>query len=303
MTGGGLFEELKRLLERIRGEEGEEGLEKAAKMLAALREGAAADRVGGSWPGRFGMVGASSAMERFWADLEKVVDSDLTVLVTGESGTGKELVAQALHQYGPRRDKPFVVTNCAAIPETLLEGELFGHVRGAFTGAVRDRPGRFEEAHRGTIFLDEIGEMSPAMQTKLLRVLQDGEVRRVGSNKVRKVDVRVVAATNRDLAEAVRQGSFREDLFYRLQVFPLHLPPLREREGDALLLARYFLDQYTREIPGKNLHLSPGAEEAIRTYSWPGNVREVQNALRRAVALARGERIEVEDLGLEPGDS
>jgi len=302
VTGEELFAELERLLEKIRDEAGREGLDRAARILAGIEaEGRKGE--GKSWPGRFGMIGASQAMKKVWSDLEKVIDSDLTVLVTGESGTGKELVARALHDYGPRKGKPFVATNCAAIPETLLEGELFGHVRGAFTGAVKDRPGRFEEAHGGTLFLDEIGEMSPSMQSKLLRVLQDGEVRRVGSNKVRKVDVRVVAATNRDLARAVREGRFREDLFYRLQVFPIHLPPLREREDDALLLARYFLEEYTKDSPGKGLELSEGAVRAIRAHSWPGNVREVQNALRRAVALAGGSRIEAEDLGLASGDS
>ena len=302
MREGGLFEELERLLEEIRDAAGEKGLDRAAEILAGLR-GKVRGEKGKTWPGRYGMIGASPAMKKVWEALEKVIDSDLAVLVTGESGTGKELVAKALHEYGPRKNKPFVVTNCAAIPETLLEGELFGHVRGAFTGAVRDRAGRFEEAHGGTIFLDEIGEMSPSMQSKLLRVLQDGEVRRVGSNKVRKVDVRVVAATNRDLAEEVRKGSFREDLFFRLQVFPIHLPPVREREGDALLLARFFLEQYTKGTPREGLAFSKEAERAIQAHPWPGNVREIQNALRRAVALARGPRIEAEDLGLAPGDS
>lgn len=302
MNDDRLFRDLERLLEKIRSEAGEEGLDRAGEILAGLR-GAAAGKAGEVWPGRFGMIGASKAMEKVWRDLEKVIGSDLTVLVTGESGTGKELVAKALHEYGPRKRKPFIVTNCAAIPETLLEGELFGHVRGAFTGAVKDRAGRFEEAHGGTIFLDEIGEMSPSMQSKLLRVLQDGEVRRVGSNKVRRVDVRVVAATNRDLAEEVRRGAFREDLFFRLQVFPIHLPPLREREEDPLLLARYFLEQYAKGTEKEGVSFSEGAIRALQNHSWPGNVRELQNALRRAVALAGGPRIEAEDLGLSPDDS
>ena len=212
MSGAGPMEELERLLERIRAEQGEAGLARARELLAGLAGAARSPAVPQEWPGRFGMIGASPAIQAVWAALEKVAQSDLGVLVTGESGTGKELVARALHQHGRRARGPLVLTNCAAIPETLLEGELFGHVRGAFTGAVRDRQGRFEEAHRGTLFLDEIGEMSPGMQSKLLRVLQDGEIRRVGSNEVRTVDVRVVAATNRDLAAAVAQKRDRKSV-------------------------------------------------------------------------------------------
>lgn len=285
------------LLARLAAERGEAGLTPVRKFLEdLLAQPPAVEKSSPLWPGRFGMIGESPAMKDVWAILEKVIGSDLTVLVTGESGTGKELVALALKNHGPRKKGPFVCTNCAAIPETLLEGELFGHVRGSFTGAVKDRVGRFEEAHRGTMFLDEIGEMSPSMQSKLLRVLQDGEIRRVGSNKVKKVDVRLVTATNRDLAAAVKAGTFREDLFFRINVFPIHLPPLREREGDPVLLARYFLAEYTREKPEKSLRLSPEAESEIASRPWPGNIRELQNAIRRAVALAQGSQVMPADL-------
>ena len=251
------------------------------------------------WPGKFGMVGASKVMEEVWDLLEKVLDIDIPVLITGESGTGKELVAKALHAYGKRKDGPFVVSNCAAIPESLLESELFGHVKGAFTGAIYSKPGRFEEAHKGTIFLDEIGEMSPNMQGKLLRVLENGEVRRVGSNEAKRIDVRVVAATNKDLEQEVIKGSFRKDLFYRINVFHIHLPPLRERGEDAVILANHFLHRFLQERSGGKVTLSGEAKKRILNYHWPGNVRELENSIRRALAICKGNEIGPEDLGIE----
>ena len=288
--------EVERLAARIEAELGAEGLAEACRRLEALLDQPPRREESPRWPGRFGMIGKSPAMARVWEAIGKVAGSDLTVLITGESGTGKEMVARALMEESPRRRGPFVCTNCAAIPETLLEGELFGHVRGAFTGAVKDRRGRFEEAHKGTLFLDEIGEMSPAMQSKLLRVLQDGEVRRVGSNQVKKVDVRLVTATNRDLEQDVAQGRFREDLYFRVAVFPIHLPPLRERGDDPVLLARFFLHQYAPPEKRGRLELDPEAAAAIAAHDWPGNVRELENCMRRALALGRGERVTAADL-------
>ena len=288
--------ELERLAARIEEELGPEGLAEARRRLEELLADPPRPAESPRWPGRFGMIGASPVMEKVWEAIEKVAGSDLTVLITGESGTGKEMVARALKEESPRSRGSLVCTNCAAIPETLLEGELFGHVRGAFTGAVKDRRGRFEEAHKGTLFLDEIGEMSPAMQSKLLRVLQDGEVRRVGSNQVKRVDVRLVTATNRDLEQEVAKGRFREDLYFRVAVFPIHLPPLREREGDPVLLARYFLHELAPPGRRGRLELDGKAQEAITAHPWPGNVRELQNCVRRALALGRGERVGVEDL-------
>jgi transcriptional regulator with GAF, ATPase, and Fis domain len=225
----------------------------------------------------------------------QVAESDVTVLVLGESGTGKELVARALHYNSRRRERPFVAVNCGALPETLLDSELFGHVRGAFTGAVADSPGWFERAAGGTIFLDEVGEMTASLQAKMLRVLEVGEYSRVGSTAVRRSDARVVAATHRDLGGMVREGKFREDLFYRLDVVEITLPPLRERRGDIPLLARHFLEQFNRK-DGKDRQLSAAAEELMLAHDYPGNVRELQNAIQRAVLLANGPLIEPQDL-------
>jgi Nif-specific regulatory protein len=225
----------------------------------------------------------------------QVADSEATVLVLGESGTGKELIARALHFNSRRRDRPFVAINCGALPETLLDAELFGHVRGAFTGAVADAPGWFERAAGGTIFLDEIGEMTPSLQAKMLRVLEAREYARVGSTTVRRADVRVVAATHRDLREMVREGKMREDLLYRLNVIEIAVPPLRERASDLPLLVRHFLDQFN-ERHGKALQVSARAEELLLAYDYPGNVRELQNAIQRAVLVARGPAIEPADL-------
>jgi len=216
--------------------------------------------------------------------------------LTGESGTGKELVARALHLNSGRRDQPYIAVNCGAIPEALLESELFGHVRGAFTDAVQARKGLFEEADGGTLFLDEIGELPPSLQVKLLRVLQEGEIRRVGDSQAMSVDVRVVAATVRNLTEEISRGHFREDLYYRLNVLPIHLPPLRSRRADINLLSNHFLKRYV-DIFGVNIvGISEDAKRLLNGYGWPGNVRELENAIERAVALCEGSTIDLEDL-------
>jgi two-component system response regulator HydG len=221
---------------------------------------------------------------------------DATVLITGESGSGKERIARLLHDESTRAAGPFIAVNCGAITETLLEGELFGHARGAFTGATHDRPGLFEAANGGTLLLDEVGEVSPGMQVKLLRALQEREIRRVGENKSRKVDVRIVAATNRDLALGVVDGNFRQDLYYRLKVVELRVPPLRERRDDILPLARVLLADAALRMQRKISGLAPGAADQLLRYEWPGNVRELENAMERAAALARTSRVELEDL-------
>jgi transcriptional regulator with GAF, ATPase, and Fis domain len=238
-------------------------------------------------PGRFGLIGASAPMLELFDLIERVAPSDVPVLIQGESGTGKELVARALHDHSKRRDRPFLAENCAAISPNLLESELFGHKRGSFTGAVADRAGHFVAADGGTVFLDEIGDMPLEMQAKLLRVLESGEVRPVGSNKIRKVDVRIVAATNKDLVLLCRERAFREDLYFRLNVVTLQLPPLRARREDIPLLAEYFLHRTGRELD-KELELSPEAIRAFQAWSWPGNVRELENEIRRAGVFARG---------------
>ncbi|MCC7396362.1 MAG: sigma-54-dependent Fis family transcriptional regulator [Planctomycetes bacterium] len=230
--------------------------------------------------------------------IEKFAATNAPVLITGESGTGKERVAHALHALSRRAGKAFVAENCAAIPETLLESVLFGHKKGAFTGAIKDHPGHFLAADGGTIFLDEIGEMRLPMQVKLLRVLQEGEVRAVGDSKVRKVDVRVIAATNQDLDAAVKAGRFREDLFYRLNVLRLELPPLRERGDDVLLLARRFLGEASARL-GRPLLLSAAAAEALRRGPWPGNVRQLQNEMQRLAALSDGPQVQLAELSPE----
>ena len=251
-------------------------------LLAAAREPWLAERTAGTFPGRFGLVGDSPAMHALYGLLERVAPTDVSVLIHGETGTGKELVARALHDHSARAKKPFLAENCAAVAETLLESELFGHVKGSFTGAVADRDGHFVAADGGTLFLDEIGDMPGSMQTKLLRVLETGEVRPVGSNKTRRVNVRVVAATHRDLARMVGEKTFREDLFFRLNVITLELPPLREREGDVRLLTEFFLTRVDT-ADGKAPELGDGVREALESYRWPGNVRQLENELRRAL--------------------
>jgi two-component system response regulator AtoC len=251
-----------------------------------------------------GVVGKGRAMARLFQLLETVAPTNSTILITGETGTGKEVVARAIHHNSPRRMFRFVALNCTAIPETLLEAELFGHVRGAFTGAVGNRQGRLEQAHKGTLFLDEVGTMSTALQTKLLRVLQEREFERVGDSHTTKVDVRIIAATNSDLARMVAEGLFREDLFYRLNVIPVELPPLRERKEDIPLLVQHFLDKFRTEGTGGQPRAPMTvAQDAIRrlmAYSWPGNVRQLENAIERAVAMSAGRsQIDVADLPAE----
>ena len=256
------------------------------ELRAAERPAAAAD--GTAIPMRFGMVGDSAPMRALFELLAKVAPSDVSVLIQGETGTGKELVARALHEHSRRKHKPFLAENCAAVPASLLESELFGHKKGSFTGAIADRPGHFVAADGGTVFLDEIGDMPLAMQSKLLRVLQEGEVRPVGSNKTVKVDVRVVAASNKDLPTMCREGGFREDLFFRLNVITLALPPLRERAGDVAPLVRFYLAKIGAEL-GRAIAIRPDALAALERWNWPGNVRELENVIRRAAVFARGE--------------
>jgi two-component system NtrC family response regulator len=239
------------------------------------------------------IIAESPPMSQVLELVVRVAPTDTTVLILGESGTGKELIARAIHGSSPRAHGPFVTVNCAAIPETLLESELFGHVRGAFTGAIRDRVGKFEAAEGGTIFLDEIGEMRPDLQVKILRVLEERMLERVGDNRLIRVDVRVLAATNKDLSKAIQAGEFREDLYYRLNVVPLQIPPLRERREDIRPLAQHFLKQLGAS---PRLTIAPEAFRALESYDWPGNVRELENALERAMIFRRGDVISLADL-------
>ena len=247
-----------------------------------------------------GIIGRSPALRALLKQVAVVAPTDSTVLITGETGSGKELIAQAIHDSSPRRNAPLIKVNCSAIPENLFESEFFGHVRGAFTGALRDKPGRFEMANGGTLFLDEIGELPPAMQSKLLRVLQEQEIERVGEIRTRKVNVRVIAATNRDLKEEVNEKRFREDLFYRLSVFPLEIPPLRERREDISVLATYFLRKTAKKMNRPLPRLSRTNANQLSAHAWPGNVRELQNAVERAVILAHDGELRFD---LRPADS
>jgi two-component system response regulator AtoC len=246
-----------------------------------------------------GMVGDCPAMQDVFSRIGKVAATDATVLVLGESGTGKELVARAVHERSARRESPLVTVNCAAIPESLLESELFGHEKGAFTGALANHVGLVEEAHGGTLFLDEIGELSLSAQARLLRLLQESEVRRVGSTRTHKVDVRLVAATHRDLESMMRSGQFRSDLYFRLRVFEIRLPPLRERKGDLQLLAAKLLERIRARLNRPSITLSREAQAALAAHHWPGNVRELENALERAVILCDGTLLTPELLALE----
>ncbi len=232
------------------------------------------------------IIGQSQPMQEVFRLMEKVIPTDITVLIQGETGTGKELVARAIHYNGPRREKVFAAQNCAAVPEALLESTLFGHRKGAFTDAREDRPGLFEVADGGTVFLDEVGEMSPAMQQRLLRVLQDGEIQPLGETRTRKVDVRIISATHVDLAQAVSEGKFREDLYFRLHVMPIQLPPLRERRDDVEALVRFFLEKTALKTGKPIPRLKANVGEKLRSYAWPGNVRELENMVARAIILA-----------------
>ena len=239
------------------------------------------------------MIAESGAMQEILRITHRVANSDASVLILGESGTGKELIARAIHYNSPRKDKPFVVINCPSIPANLLESELFGHVKGSFTGAIKDRMGKFEQADGGTIFLDEIGDLHEDLQAKLLRVLQEQEFERIGSEQPVKVDVRVIAATHQDLRQLIKEKKFREDLYYRLSVVPIQLPPLRERKEDIPFLVDFFLKKYGR---GRKYSLEPAALQALMHYSWPGNVRELENLIERLVTLAEGDRITLKDI-------
>jgi two-component system, NtrC family, nitrogen regulation response regulator GlnG len=250
------------------------------------------------------LIGRSASMVEVYKEIGRVARTEMTVLLTGESGTGKELVARAIHANSDRAHEPFITVNMAAIPRDLMESELYGHERGAFTGAAERRPGKFELAHGGTLFLDEIGEMPVEMQAKLLRVLQEREIDRVGGSRPLQVDVRIVAATNADLARAVEEGRFRRDLYYRLAVVPIRLPPLREREGDVVLLARQFVSKYGEQLKGHPVTLAKDAEPALRAHAWPGNVRELQNVVQRALLALPGHRLTSKHLlGLLPASS
>jgi len=245
---------------------------------------------------KYKIIGNSLAIKKVISDALKVADSNISVMILGESGTGKELLSRLIHREGKRKDKPMVVLNCAALPENLLEDELFGHEKGAYTGAVGKKIGKFELADSGTIFLDEIGEMNFAMQAKLLRVLEEGVFFRIGGNTTVSVDVRVISATNRDIEKEVAEGRFREDLYYRLNVVQIHMPPLRERKGDIPLLAEYFLKTFGRERGLFNLTIADSAVEKMILYDWPGNVRELSNAVERAVVMGNGVEIRPEDI-------
>ena len=237
-----------------------------------------------------GIIGSGAAMQQVFALLDKVIDTDTTVLIQGETGTGKELLAKVIHYNGPTKDKRFVAENCGGLSENLLESEIFGHVKGAFTGAITDKKGMFELANGGTVFLDEISDMPYTMQTKLLRVLQEFQIRPVGGSKYQRVEFRLISSTNRDLLKEVKKGKFRKDLFYRIQVFPIVIPPLRERKEDIPLLAAHFLEKFALKLNRPVARLTPGALEILMRFDWPGNVRELENEIERALTLAGDDR-------------
>jgi transcriptional regulator with GAF, ATPase, and Fis domain len=268
-------------------------LESLRRENVALRDAVASRQYGE-------LIGAGASMREVYRRIEKVAATDISVLVTGETGTGKEVVAREVHRRSPRASGAFVAVNCGAIPESLLESELFGHVKGAFTGAVANRPGKFQAAHGGTLFLDEIGEMPAVLQTKLLRALQDRAVTKVGDTRPEPVDIRVIAATNKVLEDEIRRGAFREDLYYRLDVVSIPLPPLRDRGEDVVVLARWFLQRYAKEFGSRVRGFTPSALVAMRKYAWPGNIRELENRVKKAVVLADRALVSAEDLDLRP---
>ena len=245
------------------------------------------------------IIGRSQAMQDIFATVLRVAATRATVLLAGESGVGKDRIARAIHQASPRKDKPFVKINCTSIPENLMESELFGYEKGAFTGANQTKPGKFEQADTGTVFLDEIGDVPPAIQVKLLRILQEKEFERLGSNKTRQIDVRIIAATNVDLRAALEQGTFREDLYYRLNVVPLNIPPLRERKEDIPFLAEHFVEKLSKDLGSPVTAISRAAVAKLMDYSWPGNVRELENVLERSIVLSNGETLDAVDIRLE----
>ena len=277
---------------------GEDELIAAAKRALRRRDRRALDRTAArSEPsGSHGMIGASHAMQSVFGAIRKVAATNASVLIIGESGVGKELVARALHAASSRRHSPLVPVNCGAIPQELFESELFGHVRGAFTGATSDHPGLFQAADHGSLFLDEISELGMKLQVKLLRVLQDREIYMVGATRPRKVDVRILAASSKDLRELKSLGTFREDLFYRLSVVTIQVPPLRERGDDVLLLTRHFLDRFAEDLERSPLRLSDSALKTLEAYNWPGNVRELENVMHHLVVMTEGEEIDIPDL-------
>ena len=268
------------------------GIKRDVTKLKARTEALEADARGGFEA----IIGGSEAIQKTLGAVRKIAATDTTVLITGESGTGKELVARAVHELSPRKNGPFVVVHCAALAETLLESELFGHERGAFTGAIKRKLGRFELADGGTVFLDEIGEISPSVQTKLLRVLQEKEFQRVGGEETLHIDTRVISATNRNLKAEVEKGAFREDLFYRLHIVPVHLPPLRERPGDVVELAGFFIQKHAPRVNRRVKGITEEARRALERYAWPGNVRELENAIEQAMVFCEAEELGVLDL-------
>jgi len=245
------------------------------------------------------IVGRSSAMQEIFSAVTRVAPTRATVLLAGESGVGKDLIARAIHFQSPRAERPFVKINCTAIPENLMESELFGYEKGAFTGAATSKPGKFEQADTGTVFLDEIGDVPASVQVKLLRVLQEREFERLGSNKTRRIDVRVIAATNVDLRAALEQGTFRQDLYYRLNVVPINLPPLRERKEDIPFLADHFMKKHSRELRGKEARLTDAAVQKLMSYHWPGHVRELENVIERSLVLGSGELLDAAEIKLD----
>jgi two-component system NtrC family response regulator len=275
-------------------------LRRAHVLLQLEKENAPAINAGMAFDDSASIIAASSEMRSVFALVQKVSETDATVLVTGESGTGKEMIARAIHHFSPRREKKFVPINCGAIPDNLLESELFGYEKGAFTGAVATRKGKLEMADNGSVFLDEIGELTAALQVKMLRFLQDHVIERVGGNEAIALDLRIVAATNRDLEAEIAQGNFREDLYYRLNVISIEVPPLRSRGEDVNLLAQHFLKKFSAQYNKPARGFSPQALKAIREYHWPGNVRELENKIRKAVILARHSVILPEDLAITP---